>query len=88
MTPANERYKRFSSEMARAKEYHGLGRRTDYWMGYMRGLRRNYHGSCFGSHYDHLKWLDLINDDWRDDLGKGYRDGLYLKLEGGQHYEK
>ena len=52
--------------------------RTDYWTGYIRGLRRAYHGQQFGTDAEHALWLSLsISDDTsRSELGRGYRDGL------------
>jgi hypothetical protein len=46
----------------------------DYLKGYQRGLRRHYHGDDSGTDTDHRHWLNLAGD--RDDLGRGYRDGL------------
>jgi len=66
---------KFRHEMARAKTFHDLGQDADYWRGYMRGLRRAYHGENFGTQEDHLKWMALIDDDYRKELGRGYRDG-------------
>jgi hypothetical protein len=70
----------FNREMTKAQELHGLGEKTDYWMGYMRGLRRKYYGDKFGTDEEHQKWLSLINDEYRKDLGYGYRDGFNLDL--------
>ena len=46
----------------------------DYLRGYLRGIRRHYHGDIFGTDEEHNQWLNLEGD--RDDLGRGYRDGL------------
>jgi hypothetical protein len=46
----------------------------DYLTGYRRGLRRRYHGDSFENDMEHRLWISLEGD--RDDLGRGYRDGL------------
>lgn len=69
----------FKREMTKAQASHGLGENTDYWQGYMRGLRRNYHGEKFGTDEEHEKWLSLIDAPYRKELGQGYRDGFYFK---------
>ena len=71
---------RFKSEIQRAET---MRRdidpdRADYWAGYIRGLRRLYHGEDFGTNHEHALWLSLIK---RPDIrsqrrGVGYRDGL------------
>lgn len=63
--------------MAKARTFHDLGERADYWRGYMRGLRQRYHGNNFGDPADHAKWLSLINDDYRREMGQGYHDGYF-----------
>lgn len=50
---------------------------SDYGAGYMRGLRRRFHGEKFGTIEEHEKWKNLgRNGDPRLELGRGYRDGL------------
>jgi hypothetical protein len=71
----------FQSEMSRAQT---LGRlasdpiQADYYSGYARGVRRQYHGDQFGSQQEHDLWLSLVDDtdESRTALGRGYRDGL------------
>ena len=48
----------------------------DFWAGYMRGLRRLYHGENFGMAEEHKQWLSLIDDPIREEMWRGYRDGL------------
>jgi hypothetical protein len=49
----------------------------DYGAGYLRGLRRAHHGAHFGTADEHALWSRLgLNGDIRDELGRGYRDGL------------
>ena len=33
--------------------------RSEYWHGYMRGLRRSFHGAAFGTPAEHDLWLSL-----------------------------
>lgn len=70
---------KFKHEMAKAKTFYELGENADYWRGYMRGLRRRYHGENFGTDDEHQKWLSLIGDSYRQEMGQGYRDGLEAK---------
>lgn len=64
--------KQFRTAMLRARAIGG-----DYASGYQRGLRRLYHGESFGTAEEHSRWLALgLDGDPREDLGRGYRDGL------------
>ena len=50
---------------------------SDYGAGYQRGLRRHYHGERFGTAEEHALWSRLgLDGDTREELGRGYRDGL------------
>ena len=65
------------AEAARKNESDPL--RDGYWMGYIRGLRRNYHGEKFGTEAEHKKWMALADDsadESRRQRGLGYRAGL------------
>lgn len=56
--------------------------RSEYWAGFQRGLRRNFHGENFGTEDEHEKWMNP--GDHRKQLGTGYRAGFYfdqLKIE-------
>lgn len=67
----------FKSKMLYAESMHKLDEgRQDYWRGYMRGLRRRYHGEAFGTDDEHQQYLGLINDPTRAEMGRGYRDGF------------
>ena len=68
----------FESKMLQAKTMHDLGERPDYHAGYMRGLRRAYHGENFGTDEEHVKWMSLTEDrdEERRERGRGYQDGL------------
>ena len=49
----------------------------DYALGYQRGLKRRFHGETFSTEDLHLKWMKIgIDDDYRPELGIGYRDGF------------
>lgn len=54
--------------------------KTEWWAGYMRGLRRAHHGESFGTQAEHELWLSAIDssDESRAALGRGYRAGLTM----------
>jgi hypothetical protein len=72
---------KFRSEMRRAE---AMRKTCDdphmalYWAGYIRGLRRAYHGKKFGTPEEHALWLAAATseDKSRKQRGRGYRDGL------------
>lgn len=71
----------FQSEMRRAQAMQQLSHdpeRSEYYAGYLRGLRRAFHGAQFGTAGEHALWLGLIGDadEARNQRGLGYRDGL------------
>lgn len=63
-------------------QFQSLARRarllkSDYGVGYQRGLRRHFHGERFGTAEEHATWSRLgLDGDPRTELGRGYRDGL------------
>jgi hypothetical protein len=67
--------KEFQMNMRAAKIFQGLDN-SDFWAGYQCGLRRNYHGEKFGTSDEHQNWMNLVDDETRQDLGKGYRAGF------------
>lgn len=75
---------KFASLMRRADT---LRRLTDHpvesewWTGYMRGLRRAHHGDRFGTEAEHQMWLAAAEsaDPQRAAIGRGYRAGLTLQ---------
>jgi hypothetical protein len=72
---------KFRSEMMKAQTFKTIELdpdRASYWVGYMRGLRRAYHGEKFGSADEHKKWMSLFYDSTRSEMGRGYRDGLNI----------
>ena len=56
--------------------------RSDWWAGYIQGLRRAHHGAEFGNPGEHEWWLAAVdsNDPSRAALGRGYRAGLTLEM--------
>ena len=68
----------FESKLLEAKTMCEIENRPDYWTGYVRGLRRAYHGENFGTTEEHLRFSDAIHSDdvSRAELGRGYTDGL------------
>jgi len=67
----------FEQNMKQANAYKTITpKMSDFLDGYQRGLRRGYHGDNFGTDVEHEKWLDLINDSTRQQLGQGYRAGF------------
>ena len=55
---------------------------SEWWTGYLRGLRRAHHGERFGTLAEHELWLAAIEstDPQRVALGRGYRAGLTLTM--------
>lgn len=53
---------------------------SEWWVGYMRGLRRAHHGERFGSPAEHDLWFSAAEstDPQRAALGRGYHAGLTL----------
>ncbi len=51
--------------------------REDFWMGYIRGLRRGHYGKIFGTDREHALWWSLAEDKviYRQRSGMGYRAG-------------
>jgi len=76
----------FKSEMARAESRRSLAEPTEaeYWAGYIRGLRRAYHGERFGTNEEHARYMSAANsiNESRKRLGVGYKDGLAFEKQG------
>jgi len=68
----------FEREMHRAEAMRTAGDQPDYWSGYIRGLRRQFHGEKFGTEGEHAKWMGLADEptESRAQRGRGYRDGF------------
>jgi len=69
----------FEHELSKAQTLYEYGKdeEKEFWRGYMRGVRRRYHGENFETEADHQKWLSLVNDDYHHEAGRGYRAGFY-----------
>lgn len=54
---------------------------SEWWAGYIRGLRRAHHGEKFGTEAEHDMWLAAANSTYekRAALGRGYRAGLTME---------
>lgn len=50
--------------------------KADFWKGFGRGLRRNYHGENFGLDGEHEQWMNCANGEYRKQLQAGYRAGF------------
>jgi hypothetical protein len=62
----------FQKELEQAKYLQKCDdRHQDYWMGFILGLHRGYHGENFQCEYD-----ALMADNKRKGKGEGFRDGL------------
>jgi len=73
--------KHFQSEIRRAETLKRLADepgQADYYAGYIRGLRRAFHGENFGTIEEHNKLCSLVNDEdkSRKQRGLGYLAGL------------
>ena len=81
----------FASLMRRADTLRRLESnpaRAEWWVGYIRGLRRAHHGERFGSQAEHDMWLAASESDdpMRAALGHGYRAGLTLESREPREY--
>ena len=68
----------FQSRMAQAELMFATSLRSGYYEGYMRGLRRLYHGPRAATLQEHEKWISLVHsrDQASSDRGQGYQHGL------------
>jgi len=71
----------FKHEISRARAMISVGDDPDYWVGYQRGISRQYHGEVFGTYEEHRTWLSLGNslDRSRQRRGFGYYDGYNFR---------
>jgi len=66
----------FQSLMTMAKSMQSTDpEKSDYWVGFQRGLRRLYHGKNFGTAAEHEKWMNCADGEYRQQLQDGYRIG-------------
>jgi len=70
--------KQLHHKTVKAKAFRSANDSSAYWKGYMRGLRVAYHGKEFETQEEHRKWMALVHDtdEIKQEMGKGYRDGL------------
>ena len=70
----------FQRELREARANRDRGARTDYWLGYERGLIRGHRGERFGTDQEHELWLTLAaeGEPALRERGRGYRDGLVV----------
>jgi hypothetical protein len=68
----------FKSKLLHAEIMSDADNRPDYWRGYIRGLRRAYHGEAFGLEGEHDLWLAQADrdDEQSKERGLGYWHGL------------
>jgi len=68
----------FESRMIQADTFKKVSDKPEYYSGYMRGLRRLFHGEAFGTDAEHALWSGLVDDsdEAREQRGQGYRDGF------------
>lgn len=68
----------FQTRIARAEKMYGRSPRPAYYEGYMKGLRRLYHGPRVVSLQEQEEWLGLVysRDRVGADRGRGYQHGL------------
>lgn len=69
----------FQKNLAAAKAFQAAVDDPSFWEGYVRGLRRHYHGAQFGTEEEHMQWMALADeqgDEQRIARGKGYRAGI------------
>ncbi len=74
----------FQSLMLRAdtiRRFEDDPEKSNWWAGYIRGLRRAHHGDRFGTEEEHDQWILFIDSDdpLRSALGRGYKSGLTLE---------
>ena len=74
----------FASLMRRADALRRLDQnpiKSEWWAGYIRGLRRAHHGENFGTEAEHALWVSAVDstDPSRAALGRGYGSGLTLE---------
>ena len=70
----------FQTNMTGAESFRSLSQmpESEFWAGYILGLRRHYHGEKFGTAAEHKLWMSLSTDEdeSRKMRGLGYRSGV------------
>ena len=72
-----EKFKSLANMATTMREYEHW--RQDFWHGFLKGLRRLYHGDNFGTDKEHEKWMNCRNGDFQRDMQTGYRTGYYYE---------
>ena len=73
----------FEAEVYRARELKKVGKKPEYWTGYMHGLRRRFHGEDFGTVQEHRLWLTSNGNTLNRLRSQGYRDGYGCSRDNG-----
>lgn len=69
----------FQKNLTAARAFQAAAVDPSFWEGYIRGLRRHYHGAQFGTAEEHAEWMALADgqgDEQRIAKGRGYRAGV------------
>lgn len=69
----------FQREIVVARAIKQLSSDPSFLEGYIRGLRRHYHGEKFGTAEEHAHWMALADEQGDEQLtarGRGYRAGF------------
>ena len=72
----------FDQEMMKIRAMIEQGKHSDYWEGYLRGLKRRFYGESFGTAEEHYRWMTLVDnpDSQKAQQGRGYRDAIQLRF--------
>ena len=69
---------KFQSLVSMAKALQRLDSdRSEFWVGFQRGLRRLYHGENFDTDQMHEKWMNCAQGEYRKWQQVGYRVGYH-----------
>ncbi len=68
--------KSYEEQMQKAQANLFIGNRPDYWLGYQKGLQRQFHGEAVVSTAEHIEWLTYLDEPSTREKGNGYWDGL------------
>jgi hypothetical protein len=73
----------FENEIYKARELKKVGKKPEYWTGYMNGLRRRFFGEDFGTPQEHRIWLTGNGNKLNKLRAQGYRDGYGCTRDNG-----
>jgi hypothetical protein len=74
----------FNNELCKARELRKVGKKPEYWTGYMHGLRRRFLRDDFGTLQEHHLWLTANGTLLRKLRSQGYRDGYGCRQNDGR----